>query len=57
MQEWAAVRVARSNGDKSAKLKRDKPLQYPWSEDKTVVHYGDRGDLSNEEAKSLLDNL
>ncbi|AOE44366.1 tail assembly chaperone [Gordonia phage Ghobes] len=55
--EWAAVRVARSLGDKSAKLKRDKPLQYPWSTDRTVVKYGDRGDLTNEQAKAILDAL
>lgn len=55
--EWAAVRVARAVGDKSAKLKRDKPLSYPWSTDKTVVKYGDRGDLTNEQAKAILDAL
>lgn len=57
MVEWAAVRIARSNGDKSAKMKRDKPLAYPWTEDKTVVKYGDRGDLSVAEAKAILDAL
>lgn len=57
MLEWVGVRIARSNGDSRAKMNRDKPLEYPWSEDTNVERYGDRGDLTPAQAKAILDAL